>query len=77
MEKLAPKRLQKRVQKSQILVMFEFSRHGQRIAAQSNKRDGRRSPAALGYSISGASFEENGSPKASTKGREFAHARAV
>ena len=63
LRKMASQRLQQKGGNSLMLMLFEFSRHGQRNTSQSNERDGRTSQTAFGYSIPVASFEENGSPK--------------
>ena len=77
MKKRASQRLPKKGPKSQIPGLFEFFAHQARNTTQSNQGDGRKSRAALASGISGASFEENGSPEASKKGPEIADVIAV
>ena len=70
-------RLSKKVPKSQIRVLLEFSKPRARNTRQSNQGDGRKRQTALTSGISGASFEENGSPEASKKGPEIADTSIV
>ena len=58
-------------------MLFEFSKHRARNTTQSNQGDGRKSQTALASGISGASFEENGSPEASKDEPEIADTSAV
>ena len=74
---MAPQRFQKEGQKSHILGLFEVSKHRKRNTSLENQGDGRKSQTALGSGISGANFEDNGSPKASKGGPEIAYTRVV
>ena len=74
---MAPQRLQKEGPKSHIPGLFEFPKHRKRNTTLENQGDGRRRQTAVGSGISGADFEEKGSPEASKKGPEIADTSAV
>jgi hypothetical protein len=77
LETRAPQRFLKKGPKAQISMLLKFSKYRSRKTTQSNQGDRRKSQTASGSRISGASFEEHGSPEASNKGPEIADISAV